>query len=67
MHPEKVWIVVAIVVLVLVGSNLVMFSIVRGTKNIHLNIFKDATKTWKKEEDGLKELSDRVKDLKKDN
>lgn len=65
MHTDKIWIVLVVLILVLVGSNLIMFSIVKSSKNIHLNFFQDATKPWKKEDDGLKELNERVKDLNK--
>jgi hypothetical protein len=67
MHPEKIWIVLLILVLVLVGSNLIMFAMVRGFRGFHIDLGKnvrDFTKPWQKEDDGLAELSQRVKELK---
>lgn len=65
-HPEKVWIVLLILVIVLVGSNLLMFAAARGMRGWGGNFFKnmgDATQPWKKEDEGLRELSQRVKEL----
>ncbi len=69
MHPEKIWIVLLILVLVLVGSNLLMFALARGMRGFHVDVGKglgNVTKPWQKEDDDLSELSQRVKDLKKD-
>jgi hypothetical protein len=67
MHPEKIWIVLVILAVVLIGANLLMLSAARGMKGFKGNFFKnfgDATKPWKKEDEGLRELSQRVRDLK---
>ncbi|MCX6064344.1 MAG: hypothetical protein NT121_01100 [Chloroflexi bacterium] len=67
MHTEKVWIVLVILAVVLIGSNLLMLGMVRGTRGIKMDIFKnfgDASKPWKKEDEGLRELSERVRELK---
>lgn len=67
MHPEKVWIVLIILAVILIGSNLLMLGMVKGTRGFRMDIsryFGDATKPWKKEDEGLQELSKRVKDLK---
>jgi hypothetical protein len=67
MHPENIWIVLLILVLVLAGSNLLMFAIVRGFRGFHIDPGKnvrDLTKPWQKEDDSLAELSQRVKELK---
>jgi len=65
MHPEKIWIVILILVVVLVGSNLLMFAVARGMRGGEgFKILGDFSKPWKKEDDGLRELSQRVKDLK---
>jgi hypothetical protein len=69
MYPEKIWIVLIILVVVLVGSNLLMFFIARGSSGFHIDVGKnlrDFTKPWQKEDDSLSELSQRVKDLKKE-
>ena len=71
MHTDKVWIVVILLVVILVGSNLFMFGLVRGwmprkgDKGLPQQ-FQDFTKPWKVEDDKLKELNERVKDLKSD-
>jgi hypothetical protein len=67
MHPEKIWIVLIILALVLIGANLLMLAMVRGSRGIKGDIFKnfgDATHPWKKEDEGLRELRQRVKELK---
>lgn len=67
MHPEKVWIVLVILAVVLIGSNLLMLGIARGFRGYKGDFFKnfsDATKPWKKEDEGLRELSQRVREIK---
>lgn len=67
MHTERIWIVLAILVVVLIGSNLLMLAMVRGMRGFKGDIFKnfgDSAKPWKKEDEGLRELSQRVRDLK---
>jgi hypothetical protein len=67
MHTEKIWIVLVILVVVLVGSNLLMLAMVRGMRSFKGDIFKnfgDSAKPWKKEDEELRELSQRVRDLK---
>jgi hypothetical protein len=67
MHPEKIWIVLVILVVVLIGSNLLMLAMARGMRGFKGDVLKnfgDATKTWKREDEGLLELSQRVRDLK---
>lgn len=68
MHPEKVWIVLIILAVVLVGANLLMLGAVRGMRGFKggdiFKSFGDATKPWKKEDDGLRELRERVRALK---
>jgi hypothetical protein len=61
------WIVIVILIAVLVGSNLLMFAVVRGMRSGKGELFTpltDLTRPWKKEDEGLRELSQRVKDLK---
>lgn len=67
MHTDKIWIVLVILAVVLIGANLLMLSMARGMRGLKGDIFKnfgDATKTWKKEDEGLRELSKRVRELK---
>ncbi len=70
MHTEKIWIVIVILVVVLVGANLLMLGAARAMRGFRggefSDSFKDATRPWKKEDEGLQELSKRVRDLKKD-
>jgi hypothetical protein len=67
MHPEKIWIVLIILAVVLVGANLLMLAAARGMRGFKGDFFKnfgDATKPWKKEDEGLRELNRRVRELK---
>lgn len=67
MHTDKIWIVLLILVAVLVLSNLLMLAAARGMRGWGGNLFKnfgDASQPWKKEDEGLRELSQRVRDLK---
>ena len=67
MHPEKIWIVLIILAVVLVGANLLMLAMVRGMRGFKADVFKnlgDITRPWKKEDEGLRELNQRVKELK---
>jgi Sec-independent protein translocase protein TatA len=67
MHPEKIWIVILILVIVLVGSNLMMLAAARGMRGWGGDLFKNmgnASQPWKKEDEGLRELSQRVQALK---
>lgn len=68
MNTDNVWIVVVLLLVIIIGANLFMFGIARGFRNIKgsdLNYFSNATKPWKKEDEGLQELSELVKTLKK--
>jgi len=67
MHPERIWIVLVILGVVLIGANLLMLGMARSMRGFKGDIFKnfgDAAKPWKKEDEGLRELSRRVRDLK---
>lgn len=65
MHPEKVWIVIVLLVVILVFSNLAMFALVRGwsPRKGEKGLLQDFTQPWKAQDDKLKELSERVKEL----
>ena len=71
MHTDKVWIVIVLLIVILVGSNLLMFGIVRGwmprkgEKNM-MHQLHDFTNPLKPDDDKMKELSQRVKELKSD-
>jgi hypothetical protein len=64
---NNLWIVAVIFILVVVGANVLMLGKARGMRDFkgkdYFN-FGNATKPWKKEEDNLRELSQRVRDLK---
>jgi hypothetical protein len=67
MHSERIWIVLVLLGVILIGSNLVMLSMARGMRGFKVDIFKnfkDASQPWKKEDEGLVELSKRVSELK---
>jgi len=69
MHPEKIWIVLVILAVVLLGANLLMLGAARGLRGYKADVLKnfgDAARPWKKEDEGLKELSERVRALKSD-
>ncbi len=65
MHPENVWIVIVLLVVILVFSNLVMFALVRGwaPRQGEKGFLQGFTQPWKAQSDQLKELSERVKEL----
>ena len=67
MHTDKVWIVLLILAVVLIGSNLLMLGLARSMRGFKGDFFKnygDAAHPWKKEDEGLRELSQRVRNLK---
>lgn len=65
MHPENIWIVIVLLVVILAGSNLVMFAIARGwmPRRGEKGFFQNFSQPWKAQNDQLKELSERVKRL----
>jgi hypothetical protein len=67
MHTERIWIVLVILAAVLIGANLLMLAMARGMRGFKGDVLKnfgDATRPWKKEDEGLRELRQRVRDLK---
>jgi hypothetical protein len=67
MHSERIWIVLLLLAAILIGANLLMLAMVRGLRAPKGGFFKsfgDATRPWKKEDEGLSELSQRVRALK---
>jgi hypothetical protein len=60
-NPDNIYLVICILGAILVGSNLMMYAVVRGSRGMNFNWFKDFGKTarqpWSKEDDGLKELA----------
>jgi hypothetical protein len=64
---NNLWIVAIIFIVVVIGANLLMLGKARGMRDFkgqdYFN-FGNATKPWKKEEDDLRELGQRVRDLK---
>ena len=64
---NNIWIAAVIFIVVVVGANLLMLGKARGMRDFKgkdFFNFGNATKPWKKEEDNLRELSQRVRDLK---
>jgi hypothetical protein len=67
MHTDRVWIVLVILAVILIGANLMMFAMARGMRGFKSDMFKnfgDSTRPWKKEDEGLRELNKLVHDLK---
>jgi len=65
---DNIWIVIALVVVIIGGSNLLMIGMVRGSKSIKLDVFKNMSKSanpWKKEDQSFEELNEKVKKLPK--
>lgn len=69
MNTDKVYIVILLVIGIVVLSNLVMFAMVRGSRSMKSNWFKDTSDTFsqpfKKANDELGELRQRVEKLEK--
>lgn len=68
MHPEKIWIVIVLLIVILVFSNLVMFALARGwaPRKGEKGFLQGFTPPWKAQEDKLKELNERVRQLQGD-
>ena len=63
---NNIWIAAVIFVVVIIGANLLMLGKahgMRGFKGKDFFNFGNATKPWKKEEENLRELRKRVRDL----
>ena len=63
---NNIWIAAVIFVVMIVGANLLMLGkarCMRGFKGKDFFNFGNATKPWKKEEENLRELRQRVRDL----
>jgi len=71
MNTDNVWIVVLLVLGIVVLSNLAMFAMVRGSKGMDFNWFKNMrgsiNQPFKTEDDSLDELRKKVGELKKSN
>jgi|GEM_PF-2119295 hypothetical protein len=69
MNPEKIWIVLAILVLTLLLSNALVFAVVRGWSKGNLKWFDNSNQSLnllKKETDSAEELSRQVRALRND-
>lgn len=69
MHTDNVTLVVLLVIGIVVLSNLAMFALVRGSRGMNFDWFKNMRGTFnqpfKTEDDSLDELRQRVGDLSK--
>jgi len=68
MNPDKVYIVILLVLGIVVLSNLAMFALVRGSKGLKFDWFKNArgfTQSLSAGDDSLSELRERVQGLEK--
>lgn len=67
MNTENVWIVVVLVIGIVVLANLAMFAMVRGSRGMNFDWFKNMRSSintpFKKEDDSMDELHKRVEDL----
>lgn len=67
MNPDNVWIVVLLVIGIVVLSNLVMFAMVRRSRGVNFDWFKNmrgsVNHPFKSEDDSLDELRKRVGEL----
>jgi hypothetical protein len=72
-NPDNIYLVICLLGAILIGSNLVMYAIVRGSRGMNINWFKEFGRTarqpWSKEEQGLQELAreaDKIRSSKQD-
>jgi hypothetical protein len=60
-HPERIYLVLCILGAILIGSNVIMYGVVRSSRGMRFDWFKDfgrtARKPWSKEDEGLEELA----------
>lgn len=65
MHPENVWIVIVLLLVILVFSNLVMFALVRGwaPRKGEKGFLQNFTQPWKAQDEQLKKLNEQVRKL----
>jgi hypothetical protein len=66
-HPENIYLVICILGIILVGSNLLMYAFVRGSRTMNFDWFRNFGKTarqpWAKEDQGLDELAKEAEKL----
>ena len=69
-NPDNIYLVICILGAILIGSNLLMYAVVRGSRGMNFDWFKEFGKTarqpWSREDDGLKELSKRADKIRKE-
>ena len=69
-HPENIYLVLCVLGAVLIGANLLMYGIVRSSRGMRFDWFKDfgksARKPWAKEEQGLDELAKQAEKIRSD-
>jgi hypothetical protein len=60
-NPDNIYLVICILGGILIGSNLLMYAVVRGSRGVNFNWFKNFGRTarqpWSKEDDSLVELA----------
>ena len=63
-NPDNIYLVICILGVILIGSNLLMYAVVRGSRGMNFNWFKEFGRTarqpWSKEDDSLKELAEQA-------
>jgi hypothetical protein len=60
-HPDRIYLVLCILGAILIGSNLLMYGLVRSSRGMRFDWFKDfgknARQPWSKEDEKLKDLA----------
>lgn len=63
-NPDNIYLVLCVLGAILIGSNVLMYGIVRSSRGMNFNWFKEFGRTtrqpWSKEDDGLNELADQA-------
>jgi hypothetical protein len=66
-NPDNIYLVLCILGAILIGSNLLMYAVVRGSRGMNFDWFKEFGKTarqpWSKEDGGLAELAKRANEF----
>jgi hypothetical protein len=70
-NPDNIYLVICILGVILVGSNLLMYGLVRSSRGMNFDWFKDFGRTarqpWSKEDDGLKKLAEQAGKIRSEN
>ncbi len=60
-NPDNIYLVLCILAVILIGSNVLMYAVVRGSRGMNFDWFrhfgKNTRQPWAREDEGLKELA----------